>query len=47
VLGHLDWHNAIDTGRLHASTALALKAARTLFPPLPLWRPPFDDLRAQ
>ena len=29
-----------------ASTGLAREAGRALFPPLPLWRPPLDDLTA-
>jgi len=44
LLGHLDWQQALSSGRLEASTGLALEAGRALFPRLPLWRPPLDDL---
>jgi hypothetical protein len=47
VLGHLQWREAISDRRLHPSTRLALKAGRVLFPRVPFWRPPFDDLQAQ
>jgi len=46
VLGQLDWDTALGQGRVTASTALAQTAARALFPPLPLWYPPFDELTA-
>ena len=46
VMGQLDWDAAIADGRLECSTALALEAGRVLFPSLPLWRPPWDDLPA-
>jgi GNAT superfamily N-acetyltransferase len=46
VLGQLDWDRALEEGRLVASTALAREAGRVLFPSLPLWRPPLDDLTA-
>ena len=46
VLGQLHWDRALAEGRLTASTALAGEAGRVLFPRLPLWRPPFDDLLA-
>ncbi len=46
VLGQLDWQRAIAEGRLEVSTALAEEAGRALFPRLPLWRPPLDDLPA-
>mgnify|MGYP005840856123 CR=1 FL=1 len=46
VLGHVDVLAAVATGRLIASTRLALEAAAALFPRLPLWRPPLDDLQA-
>ncbi len=46
VLGQLDWEAAISAGRLECSTALGAEAGRALFPPLPLWRPPWDDLPA-
>ncbi|MBN2474181.1 MAG: GNAT family N-acetyltransferase [Pirellulales bacterium] len=46
VLGQLDWKCASAAGLVKASTALSLQAARVLFPRLPLWRPPLDDLQA-
>ena len=46
ALGALDWDRAVQEGRLEVSTALAQNAGRILFPSLPLWRPPLDDLRA-
>lgn len=47
VLGHLEWGRALGDGRVEASTAPALEAGRVLFPQLPLWHPPFDDLPAE
>lgn len=44
VLGHDDVDEAISRGRLEASTRVAVDVARILFPRLPLWRPPLDDL---
>jgi len=44
VLGQLDWATALADGRVVPSTALARHAARVLFPPLPLWHPPLDEL---
>ncbi len=46
LLGHLDWNRALADQRLRASTATALETGRRLFPQLPLWRPPLDDLTA-
>jgi len=46
LLGQMDWDRALDEGRLQASTPEAGHIGRVLFPPLPLWRPPFDDLMA-
>jgi len=46
LLGQLDWDAAIAGGRLECSTALAREAGRALFPALPLWRPPWDELPA-
>ncbi len=46
VLGQLDWDAAIAEGRVEASTAVAREVGPVLFPPLPLWRPPLDDLQA-
>ena len=47
MLGHLDWEDALADGRVRPSTNLALRAGRALFPKLPLWLSPFDDLPAQ
>lgn len=44
VLGQLDWDAAVADRRLECSTALAAAAGRALFPRLPFWRPPWDDL---
>ncbi len=46
VLGHSDPAEAIAQNRLTASTQTALQAASALFPRVPLWRPPWDDLTA-
>jgi predicted N-acetyltransferase YhbS len=46
VLGQLDWEQALAKGSVEPSTALAEEAGRALFPRLPLWRPPLDDLPA-
>ena len=46
LLGQLDWRRALSEGRVEASTGLALEAGPVLFPRLPLWRPPLDDLLA-
>jgi predicted N-acetyltransferase YhbS len=44
LLGQLDWDTATADGRLQCSTTLAAEAGRALFPSLPFWRPPWDDL---
>ena len=46
LLGQLDWDAATADGRIECSTALAAAAGRVLFPALPFWRPPWDDLPA-
>lgn len=46
LLGHIDVPAAVACGRLEASTAVALQMAAALFPRLPWWRPPWDDLPA-
>jgi hypothetical protein len=46
VLGQLDWDWVLRDARVIASTALAAQAGRALFPPLPFYRPPWDDLPA-
>jgi len=47
LLGHLDLRQAVGEGRISVSNQLALDIAGLLFPPLPLWYPPLDDLPAQ
>ena len=47
VLGHLDWDQALSDGRVEPSTNIALCAGRALFPKLPLWFPPLDNLPAK
>jgi len=44
LLGHLDIDESLAEGRLRASTQLAAETARALFPRLPVWRPPLDEL---
>jgi predicted N-acetyltransferase YhbS len=46
ILGH--WHLAdmIEAGRIGASSPAAAERGRVLFPKLPWWRPPLDDLLA-
>ena len=44
LLGHLDIAEASTSGRLKASSQRALRLASALFPRLPLWHPPLDDL---
>ena len=44
MLGHLDVLSAIQAERIHASTRVAGDLAGTLFPQLPIWRPPWDEL---
>lgn len=46
LLGHLDLPAATESGRLEASTRAALQYASAMFPRLPTWWPPWDDLRA-
>jgi predicted N-acetyltransferase YhbS len=46
LLGQLDWQRAQSEGRVDFSTGLAREAGPALFPRLPLWRPPLDDLLA-
>jgi len=46
LLGHADLSRAEAEGKLAGSSRAALDLARALFPPLPLWRPPLDDLPA-
>ncbi len=46
VLGHLDVSEAVASGRVRASTRHAVEVAEALFPRLPFWRSPWDDLAA-
>jgi hypothetical protein len=46
LLGHSSPVDAARQGRLTASTQTALDLAEILFPRLPSWRPPWDDLAA-
>ena len=47
LLGHLDLKTAITAGRIFASTRTASEIAGALFPHLPLWRPPWDEIPAR
>jgi GNAT superfamily N-acetyltransferase len=47
LLGHLDLKVAVSSGRVCPSTRIALETASVLFPKLPLWRPPWDELQAK
>ncbi len=44
AMGHVNVEEVLKTGRLKASTQVAVQTAAALFPPLPLWRPPMDEL---
>ena len=44
LLGQLDWDRAVAEKRLEASTSLAQRVGRALFPRLPLWHPPLDEM---
>ncbi|HWB00910.1 MAG TPA: GNAT family N-acetyltransferase [Pirellulales bacterium] len=44
VMGHLDLSQAVEQGRIRSSTRLALDLASALFPRVPCWRPPWDDV---
>lgn len=46
VLGQLDWPRALADRRVEASSPQAAETGKVLFPRLPLWRPPLDDLSA-
>jgi predicted N-acetyltransferase YhbS len=45
MLGHVDVRAAVAAGRIGASTRVAVETASALWPRLPLWHPPLDDLR--
>ena len=44
LLGHYGFVEAMCQGRMKASTRIAAKLASALFPTLPLWHPPLDEL---
>ncbi len=44
LLGGLNLPEAVESGRVQTSTLVARQLADTLFPRLPWWRPPLDDL---
>jgi predicted acetyltransferase len=46
LLGHRPIRDEIEAGRARASSSAAQHLAAALFPALPFWRPPFDDLAA-
>ncbi len=46
LLGHLTIDELIDRGSAVASTRVARELALALFPRVPWWRPPLDDLQA-
>ena len=47
LLGHMDVQQAASCGTLFVSNRLGLDLAGTIFPQLPLWYPPLDDLPAR
>lgn len=46
LLGHLNVTEAVNAGKIIASTRVAADMASVIFPQLPFWRPAFDDLPA-
>jgi hypothetical protein len=44
LLGAIDVERRLEQGRMTASSRLAVRIAAALFPKLPLWRSPLDDL---
>ncbi len=46
-LGHLDAREVVASGRISTSTRVALETVDAIFPRLPFWRPPWDDLAAE
>jgi GNAT superfamily N-acetyltransferase len=46
LLGHWNLADLIDAGRVRASSKSAGRLGRALFPKLPWWQPPLDDLLA-
>jgi len=43
LLGHLNVQQAVDQKLLQLSTRIAFETVQTIFPQLPLWRPPLDN----
>ncbi len=43
LLGHLNVQEAVEQGLLRLSTRIAFETVETIFPQLPLWRPPLDN----
>ena len=46
LLGHLHIRDATESGRLDSSTRIGVEIASALFPTLPMWRSPLDELPA-
>jgi hypothetical protein len=46
MFGHNSVRESVGDGRIRASTQTAVEIAAALFPKLPFWRPPWDDLPA-
>ena len=46
MLGDAGVQTLVKAARIEASTRIAEETATAVFPPLPLWRPPLDDLPA-
>jgi len=44
IMGHVDVTEVLKSSRIEASTQVAMRIAAALFPPLPQWRPPMDEL---
>ena len=44
LMGHLDINEAVEAGRVQASTRVGQEMAAALFPRLPLWRAPLDEV---
>ncbi len=44
LLGQIDWDRALIEGRISPSTQVACDVGRTLFPQLPFWWSPLEDL---
>ncbi len=47
LLGQLNWERALADQRARPHTDEAARLARTLFPPVPFWKPPLDDLKRE